>query len=124
MAATTVNMILKKNAAAQKAAQEDPRAHAENLEQIRRANVDKLLEEEQRRAAAAARHPVLRIFSAVMDFLNGMFFQTVIYFAFVVIFQLLVGTMRIREEFYLYDPSRAKCSHASINSAPFVFASL
>ena len=42
-----------------------------------------------------------RCFNGLLDLINGMALQTILYLTFVVIFQALTGTMRSREEFYL-----------------------
>uniref|UniRef100_A0A7S2BTN0 Polycystin cation channel PKD1/PKD2 domain-containing protein n=1 Tax=Haptolina brevifila TaxID=156173 RepID=A0A7S2BTN0_9EUKA len=49
----------------------------------------------------SANSPVFKCVNKVMDILNHMAFQTILYMAFVGVFQLLTSTMRIREEFYL-----------------------
>ena len=46
-------------------------------------------------------NPVIRCFQGVLDIINGMAVQTTLYIAFVGIFQCLILTMRMREEFYL-----------------------
>ena len=100
MAATTVNTIMARKKADEAAAaangppidrQAKQEAEAAAAKQ-RRADRD----EAARDAAArlAAKHPIIRAFSAGLELVNGMTFQCLIYFAFVAVFQSLTGTMR------------------------------
>ena len=48
-----------------------------------------------------ARHPLARAVSRVIDVLNSVPFQTALYLIFVVLFQMLAGAMRMRQEYFL-----------------------
>jgi hypothetical protein len=51
--------------------------------------------------ADAKRHPLVKAFVSGLDLVNGMACQTILYLIFVIIFQSLTSTMRVREEYYL-----------------------
>ena len=74
---------------------------------------------------APSSNPIVRLFEGIMALINSMAVQTLLYFAFVGIFQFLTSTMRVKEEFYLCarasPPTRAHarphaptrtCAHA------------
>lgn len=53
------------------------------------------------RERRAARSPAARAIEAVIEIVNGMTLQTLLYLGFVAVFQLLTSCIRAREEFYL-----------------------
>ena len=115
MAATTTMRLMKK------AREEAERANDAEAPAPALADLTPSEPEEKREYS---KNPLVCLFQALIDLLNSMALQTLLYAAFVFVFQLLTSTMRAREEFYLcvfatfLSPPRQAQRRASSRTAP------